>query len=871
MLSQIKIRLKSLFHPQLAQPSGHEANGVRGDRGDQSAIDPADHMPATEHSSSTRLVRLLEEVLADVRYGGRGLVKRLGFTMIVVITIALGIGANTAVFSLVDAFLLRLLPVKEPQQLYFINIVQPTGRLMSNVPREVFEQIHDQSTSFSGLFAFDSTRLSVTSNGQSEIVDGDFVSGNYFDVLGVGAVAGRTFDAHDDRPDGDFVAVISYSYWERRFAKDPTIVGRTVLLGDVPVSIIGVTPPGFFGRTVAGRAAKGGPADLVLPMFMQPRLALRDHTTFQIMGRLKPEVRPEAARDELAVIYQQAMKQMAGSDLSEQAARNIRQQQIALLPGLRGSSDADDSFAFELRLLLAVVGIVLLLACVNVANLLLARAAGRRKEVAIRLALGASRARLIRQLLTENVLLAVLGGALGLLLANWGVAILLSILSYGQQQAPINLTPNAKVLAFTVAVTLLTGICFGLAPALATTRVNLVPGLKGNESGNESGNWRRVSKLLVISQVSLSLVLLIGAGLLVRTLGQLHSVDTGFEREKVLTMWAYPSLMGYDYAKEMRLYHDILEEMNQLPGVEAASLSRLSLTRRADFSMVSPGFFETMGIDLLQGHDFTAADTDKSPRVAIISESMARRLFPNGDALGQHLPKEYPVAERLGLPQPQAPVDVQVIGIVKDIKYNLRQQGWEGCVYIPYTQALPQSLGQMKFLIRTRGNPASLISIVRTELQKVDQRLALREIQTQMDELDGFFGEERSLSTLLSIFGGMALVLASIGLYGTMAHSVTRRTQEIGIRMALGAQRRTILWIVLRETLVMVASGIVIGLAVATAATRLISSMLFGVKSTDPLAISVAIAVMLTVALLAGYLPSRRAMKVDPMQALRYE
>jgi len=315
----------------------------------------------------------------------------------------------------------------------------------------------------------------------------------------------------------------------------------------------------------------------------------------------------------------------------------------------------------------------------------------------------------------------------------------------------------------------------------------------------------------------------------------------------------------------------VLDRMNHAPGVQAASLSRLSLTRRSDFNIVSPGFFETMGIALLRGRDFTASDTERSPRIAVISETMARNFFPNGDALGQRLPGEFPIAQRLGLTGSDAAAAVQIVGVVKDIKYNLREMGWGGIVYVPYTQASPQSLGQVKFFVRTLGDSAGSISMIRREVQGVNKELALREIQTEMQELDGFLGEERSLATLLSIFGGLAVVMAAIGLYGTMAYSVTRRTQELGIRMALGAQRRTILWMVLRETLVMVTTGIAVGLAASAAATRLISSMLFGIAPTDPITISLAIGMMLAVALLAGYVPAHRAMKVDPMRALRYE
>jgi predicted permease len=798
---------------------------------------------------------IMQTLWQDLRYGVRMLAKRPGLTLTVVLTLALGIGANTAVFSLIDAFLLRLLPVKDPQQLVFVRATTLRGGITDSFPYPIFEQFRDQNRSFSGAFAVDSTRVSVTVEGQPEMVRGDFVSGSYFDVLGVSAILGRTFTADDDQAGKPPAVVISYGYWDRRFGRDPAVIGKAIYLAKIPFTVIGVTSPGFAGLNVAGRSA-----DVVLPMFMQPQLALGDHNTFEIMARLKPGASPEQARADLDVIYQQALTQAAGSGMSPQSQQEIRAQKIQLKPGIRG--DSTPHFASSLPILLAVVSIVLLIACLNIANLLLARAVGRQREIAVRLSIGAGRGRLIRQLLTESILLATLGGALGLLVAQWLVSGLLAVFSSGNDPTPFDLKLDVRILAFTTAVSLLTGILFGLAPALAATRVDLIPILKGAD-GESRPLRRRLTKSLVIAQVALSLALLIGAGLLIRSLQQLYRVDTGFERDKLLTMWVYPALIGYDRAKEMRLYREAMENLNAIPGVQSASLARYALSLGNDVNPVGPRFFETTGIDLLQGREFSTADTETAPRVVIISESVARRVLPNINPIGQPIPDE--LANHAGLDR-----DVQIVGVVRDTRSMWSPTG-DLAVYIPYTQASPQQLGQMKFFVRTAGNPMSVVPAVRQQIQSVEKDLPLVDITTQAEEIMRLAGEERSMAMLLGFFGALALILSSIGLYGTMSYAVSRRTRELGIRLALGAQYKDVLWMVLREALQQVAIGVAIGIPVALAATRMIASMLFGVKTTDPLTISVAVLVMVTVALVAGYIPARRATKVDPMVALRCE
>ena len=821
--------------------------------------------------------RLVDELMQDLRYGFRTMRRTPGFTAVAVITLALGIGANTAIFSLLDAFLWEKLPVKDPQQLVFVRAIGSDGRTSGEFPYREFEQLRDHNSSFSGTYSFDSSNGSVTVDGQSEIVPNDFVTGNYFEVLGVGALLGRTLTPDDDQPGKKPVAVISYAYWQRRFGASEEAIGRTIYFGQMPFTIIGVTPAQFFGRNVAGRSA-----DVVLPMWTQPQLGLKDHDTFEIMGRLKPGVGVEQGRADLDVAYQQALAAEAASAASAQNEQGPRGQRIELRAALHGEGQPTENFTTEIHILAAVVGVALLIACVNVAGLLVTRAAARQKEIAVRVAIGAGRGRLIRQMLAESLLLALMGGALGLLLAKWGVGLLLTVLSYGYAPISYQLNPNLKILAFTVGISALTGMLFGLVPALSGTRVDLNPVLKGGEGrGGQSVLHRGLAKSLVVPQVALSLALLIGAGLLVRSLKQLYSVDAGYDGGRLLTMWVFPAMNGHEHAREMSLYRELYEKLNTIPGVQSASLSRLRMiygrwnrkvwvqgevassldAREVYCDPVGPRFFETMGIGLLLGREFSMADSETSPKVAIISESMARTFFPG----------ENPLGRRFGFNGAGSSGDVEVVGVVKDIKHRIGEAEPREAAWIPYTQAPADMYGQMTLLVRTAAIPAMIAPAIRTEVQSVDKSLPLGKIESESAELDDYLGGWRSLGTLLGFFSGLALVLAALGLYGAMSYMVGRRTRELGIRLALGGQRRTMLWMVLREALLLVAFGVVIGVPVAIAASQLISSMLFGVRATDLPTISSATLLLFAAALLAAYLPARRAMRVDPIVALRYE
>jgi predicted permease len=842
---------------------------------------------AQEGSSKVWKWNWLETLRQDVRYGLRQLRRNPGFTSVAVLTLALGIGANTAIFSLIDAFLLRELPVKDPQQLVIVNRVTAKGGLDDDFPFPTYEQFRDGSHSFSGSFAWDGSTVSVTVNGQPEFVSGEFVSGSYFDVLGVHALVGRTFADGDDKPGKALVAVISFSYWKQRFAQDTSVIGKAIYLAGTPFTVIGVMPPTFYGRNVAGRSA-----DVMLPMFVHPWLGLKDHNTFEVTARLEPGVTTAQAQADLDVIYRQALAQAAGSHLSPQAEHDISAQKIELKPGSRGVGGPSDHFAVEMRILMCVVAAVLLIASVNVASLLLARAAGRQKEIAIRLAIGAGRARVSVQLVCESTLLAAIGGALGFLLAKWGVSSIVAVLSMGGEPFSFDLQPDPGILAFTAAVSLLTGVLLGLVPAFAASRVDLNPILKGAEGGRESRSSRcGPGKSLVVSQIAFSLALLIGSGLLIRTLRQVYTMDAGFDRDHVLFAWILPALNGYDHAKEMNLYRDLLERMNSIPGIQSATLARYrqfvarperdvwvqgsdagsrgiyarTFTGRevpaVYYNPVGPGFFRTMGIGQLLGRDFAPTDMETSAKVAIVSESMARLFFPN----------QNPIGKRLGFKGPQSSRDVQIVGVVRDTRHHLLENASLAAVYIPYTQGAGDDYGQMNLVVRSQASTAAVIAALRQQAQSVDRNLPLSGIETPAADLDEYLGDHRSLATLLGFFGALALLLASIGLYGTMSYAVGRRTKELGIRMTLGAQRKDALWMVLRETLSLAVLGVAIGIPIAAASERLLGSMLFGVRATDPLTIACAVLVMLATAALAGYLPARRATKVDPMVALRYE
>jgi len=792
----------------------------------------------------------LESIGQDLRIGMRWLVRQPAFTAVAVMTLALGIGANTAVFSLLDASLFRRLHARHPEELVFPFEHGATGRGENRFTFQTFERLRAANTSLADLVAYDPSRFSITVDAEAEMRRGEFVTGSYFEMMGVRSLAGRFFTMADDAPGKDPVAVISYRYWSSRFNRDYAAVGKTITVGKTPVTVIGVTPPAFQGRELTSAWA-----DIMLPMFLQRQLGLRDHTTFSLIGRLKPGTTADQAAQDLTTIRRQELAETGGAN-DEARAREIRLRSAehGELPRLGPERPNDTK---QTRLITSAILIVLLVACVNIACLLLARSASRQKEMALRLAIGASRARLIRQLLTESILLSILGGLAGLLFLGWTTSALMSVLPVSE--LPFDARQDYRTLMFAFGVSIGTGILFGLVPAFTASRVELQPVIQGNPIRGASRGW--MAKSLVAAQVALTLALLVGAGLILRSLDRLYRVEFGFSADRVMTAWIYPTLLGFDYDREMRLYRELVDTLSSTPGITAASVSRMSINR-GSFNLIGPGFFETVGIPIVEGRGFSISDTATSQRVGIISESVAGKYFGHESPIGRLMTPD--VDQRFSAP-------TEIIGVVKEIRTGYRQQTFTPAVYAPYTQARRTALGQIIVYVRTSADPSAALPIVREAVKRVEPNLALFDVNTLAGQLDQSIGTERSTAMLLGCFGGLALILASIGLFGTMAHSVTSRTRELGIRMSLGADRRSVRRMVLREALIVVAAGLAVGVPLSVLGTRLVSNLLFGVVNTDPPTMAAAIGVLLVVILVAAYLPARRASLIDPMVALRTE
>ncbi len=849
---------------------------------------------------ANRRSKMLGDLWQDIRYGLRTLRKSPGFTAVATLTLALGIGANTAIFSVIDALMLKRLPVRSPEQLvmfegHYVNVVNgiPNPRTSSTFPHPTFEKFRTLTQVFSdvsGITEIDRSNVTVNGPGggtdDGQVVLG-MASGNYFSNLGVQAALGRTFTPGDDRaPGGHPVAVISYGYWERRFARAVDVVGRTFTLNGVVYDIIGVTPKGFSGDWV------GKPMDLWVPFMMAsqvmpevpggpPRFPAR------VTGRLKPGVTREQAQAAAQVLHQQILLEAAGPNPSPVLLKHIASWRIELVPAANGYSPQRQSFGQPLAILMIVVGLLLLIACANVANLLLARAASRHREMAVRLALGAGRGRVMRQLLTESALLATLGGALGLLFAWWGTTALAAFVRSGpvtstllSTTTDLDLRLDGRVFAFTAVLCLGAAILFGLAPAFRSSKVSLAPALTGRGAGSDrSGGRFGLGQALVIAQVALSLVLLIGAGLFVRTLSNLKAQDLGFDQEHVLLVWAAPVQAGRHGPALADLCQTVQERLSSLPGVRSASVSMGGVldgsetgvpseqitikgqTPRPGLSLrsigVAPGFFETAGIPLLQGRDFTQQDAETAPHVAIINETMARFFF--GD--------RNPIGERLGgLPG----AETEIVGVVKDAKTGTPRDN-RGVFYIPYGQNQRLLRLTWSVAVRSAGDPTALAASVRQELRNIDPGMPIPRINTIKEQLDDVLFQERLIASLSGLFGILAVLLACLGLYGVVSYTVARRTKEIGIRLALGATQAGVLRMIFKESLALAFAGIAIGAPATIAATRLISARLFGVSAADPLTIAAAGLLMIAVAALAALLPAQRASRVDPMVALRCE
>jgi predicted permease len=808
---------------------------------------------------------VIETLIKDIRFGIRMLVKSPGFTIVAVIALALGIGANSAIFSVVNTVLLRPLPYKEPERLVMVwEDATHQGFPRNSASAANYIDWRDQNQVFEGMAAIARQSFNLTGFGEPEKIDGRRVSAGLFNLLGVEPQLGRAFLPEEDQPGANRVVIISHGLWQRRFGSDRAITGKTLTLNGESFMVVGVMPQAFQFPSREDQ--------LWIPIALSSQEAAnRGRHYLEVIGRLKPDVSIEQAQSEMQSIAARLQQQYPKTNT------RIGSSVISLHEQVVGDIKP------ALLVLLGAVGFVLLIACANVANLLLARAAGRQKEIAIRVALGAGRFRLIRQLLTESLLLAGLGGVVGLVLAIWGTGLLKTFIPENISQAKA-ISIDGKVLVFTLGVSLLTGLIFGLAPLTQGSKLNLNEVLKeGGRDSAAGSRGNRIRGLLVIAEVAISLILLIGAGLLINSFLRLRSVDPGFRPDNLLTMQIVLPTQKYpEPANRSAFYTELLSRIESLPGVKSAAVTNwLPLTMQGDTNgisiegrpdpppdqkpdvvtrVISPQYFSTMSIQLLQGRQFIEQDRADSPGVAVISETMARRLWPGED----------PIGKRLKVGPTTSPVPwLQIVGVVKDVRQFELDSEPRLQMYLPHDQFAffrPNYL-----VVKTDGDPLSLAATVRRTVWDMDKDQPVSNIRTMEGILSESVARQRFSMLLLVTFATLALVLAAVGLYGVMSYSVAQRTREIGIRMALGAQARDVLKMVVGQGIKLVLIGVAIGLAAALILTRLMSSLLFGVSATDPTTFITISLVLISVALLASYIPARRATKIDPLIALRYE
>jgi predicted permease len=939
--SRIEREMDEEFRSHLAmRVADLERQGLsRAEAERQARIEFGGYQNYKEECRETLGTRLLQEIGQDVRYGLRQLRRNPGFTAVAVLTLALGIGANTAIFSLINAVMLKSLPVRDPSRLVVLRWTahkapnaeetrsfgdcvsgsksNPSG---CSLPYPFFEQVRSQEDVFSDATAFAGPAAVVLSgNGPARIAEGELVSGNYFSTLGVGAVVGRPLGPDDDSPTASPAVVLSYDFWQSAFGGDRSALGRTVRMNRIPFTIVGVVDPGFTGLT------PGKKRDCFLPLSKLPLGVDWGKTSrspvnwwLVIVARLKPGITLERAQAAASLVFRDEM--LNGEKPLSRPSDDPR---IVLVRAQQALTGDRVKLSMPLYVLMAAVGLILLIACANVAGLMLCRAAPRQKEMAVRLALGAGRRRIVRQLLTESVLLSLVGGTFGVLFASWGVHVITALIMANSERAfPFVVSPEWRVLTFTILVSILVGVLFGLAPALRSTRLDLTPALKENSStlpGNEIRTGRRfhLANALVAAQAALSMIVLIGAGLCVRTLQNLHNINPGFDTRNVLLFGIDPTLERYRDPQIQALFREMRERFAALPGVISASYSSDALLSgglwtsdlhvegqpegsKAQVDMLSsgPDFFKTMRIPLVAGHAFNSEDFQQAaeaavaqqagdetanpkasppspgmpaaegpPIPALVNEAFVRKYFPSQNPLGKRMTQGNSSntsggGAAVGKPKSKR---WQIVGVVGDTKYNNLRREIHPTVYVPLIG------GGAKFELRTAADPAALIPAVRDVVKRADSNLPIFGVRTQKRSIENLLSRERMIAELSSFFAALALVLACIGLYGMLSYEVNRRTREIGIRMALGAEKADVLRMVIGQGLKLVVIGVAIGIAGALALTRFLSSLLYGVKPTDPLTFIAVSLILIAVALLACYVPARRAVKVDPMVALRYE
>jgi predicted permease len=830
----------------------------------------------------------LESLGQDVRYGARSLWRSPGLMAAAILSLGLGIGANTAIFSFMDAVMLRSLPVQEPSRLVLLGTGAWGGISDSfNITelysypfyREMQRQNEVFSTTAAALSLLNEVHGNVNGRGETELMHVQLVSGTYFAMLGVPSYLGRTLTDEDDNSEGNHpVAVISYSWWKQRLASDPNALGKKVKLGDTTFEIVGVAAPEFFGTKV------GEAPDLWVPLSMitsiPPHIqGYKDNfsSSLLVMGRLKPGVTMEQATVNVNVLYQRIHRGFTDAKTTRYDLAEMEKTHVPLTSMTNGLSSLRSQYSDPLRILMTLVGLVLLIACANVANLLLARSTARAREFAVRQAIGANRLRLVRQLLTESLLLALAGGVLGVALALAANRVLLRMISAGSAETlPLNVSLSPHILLFTLGVTVLTAIFFGTLPALRATSHELTGTLK--EGRGATGSTGMVAKTLIVMQVAFSLVLLVGSGLFLRTLVNLSGVETGFNKENVLRLQTDASSAGYktNDPKLPLLHREIEDRVSALHGVVAASFSSFTFHegswngtitvpgmpevkgQELKHNVVGNGYFKTMQIPLLEGRTFGPQDTATSQKVGVISELTARTRFPAGSPIG----RRYHIG---GL---DSPFEMEVIGVVKDVKFGSLDEKPDQVDYVSSAQR-PDYLND--FEVRYTGDFATISTAVQQAIHSVDRNIPITRVTTLDEQVSRSYSRQRTVAQLSTCFGLLAVFLSAVGIYGLLSYTVNLRTNEIGIRMALGAGRGDVRWLVMREIVTMVALGVVLGVPATIAGGRLIANLLFGLKGADTVSILTSVGILLTVAVLAGYLPARRASSVDPMRALRYE
>jgi predicted permease len=831
-------------------------------------------------------------LLQDFRYALRQLRKSPGFTFVALATLALGIGANTGIFTLVNAVMLKALPVPNPEQLYLVinNNFAPQStrfsypffqRARAAVPRG--SQL--AAASYPGDF------YASFGDGEPEMVKGQLVSGNYFATLETYAQLGRLIDENDDRvAGGSPVGVISYGCWERRFGRDPDVIGRKLVVNGMPIQIVGVAAERFFGTRV------GAAPEFWLPTSMQSEVHYQQHYSqdtsaptaspwvsvpgvrwLQFVVRVNDRLQVAPTSGALNQIFHLDLVQAAAQEKDPSERESMLRAKLTLVPGARGLPNLENTFSKPLVALMAMVGIILLIACANLANLLLARATAREREIAVRLSLGSTRAGLMRQLLVECVFLSLCGAACGTAIAYWFTSALPRWASSGGTPIPINLTPDTHVLLFSVVIAVLTGIVFGLAPALQGSRVEPIHALKsGVRAASGGGQWS-LKQALVAAQIALSLVLLVGAGLFVRTLRNYSTLDAGFDRDRLITVELDPHLVGYPQAQLAFLYRNLIDRVDVIPGVRSAALLSCGIASGcgdasdiffpdvphsngetdAQERFVSHDFFATTAIPLVRGRLFADSDTEKSPKVVVVNETFVRQFLSGKDPLGQYY--GYDAAN---------PRQFEIVGVLKDSRFNDIREDVPPTIFHSLMQD-PVDIGSLN--VRTFGDPAPLVAQIRDAVRSVDPKLPIADSSTVAEIVSESLWSFRLIARLASIFGALALGLACLGLYGVLSYTVARRTAELGVRLALGAPRRSVLWLVLHQTITIAAIGIAAGLLLSFAAGRAVHSLLFGLSPHDPATIFAAAIVLLAVSIASGLIPALRAAHVNPNDALRVE